>query len=501
MERMQVRLLQRDFSPTAEPIWRLEVERLIWSAVGGPAEAVITGRVAQNDESYLAQIAMDGLRRPVEVTNQAGEKVWWGFIQRVEVWVNGWCLAYDLADVTNRVCVQYSQPEPQLEWTGMRTFTGWADDPASQQAFGVRERIFTYGSISAGEAEQARDSILASRCQPHGHVTSQPDFRKAAQVRLICRGWWETLQWRIARFNDGYSGFVKPGLSTQSFGRNATTDARVAQSFSTGYGGWKCGEAVVNIRATGSVTDQVVCEICADNGGMPGNVLGSAAVNASLIANVRWWVKFIFDPKVSINANTPYWLIFSRSGALNSTNYYLLYTDPGNCYPQGKLMTWNGSTWLDVSSGTTDINFYTAGYTTRLARLAELAGSDLGGQFLTGFQADAVITGDTLLRRDGIWDCQKEFLNLLERGDVNGAPLAVRVDEDRRLVVVSQPDEADWRFTVDAGGILRTRSGRLAWCPDNPAGQRVLLATSWLETTPLIETAQWTPREGLVVTW
>ncbi len=500
MEQMQVRLYARDFSRIVQSPIELRVERLSWKALGGPAEALLTGHPTSKDWlACSAEWALDALARPVMVTNQTGETAWWGYVQRVELQENGLRLVYDLADVANRVCVEFWQPEPQLEWTGERTFTNWADDPDSQRIYGVKERIFRLRSMDESEALQSRDGLLAQFSRPQPHVSQVAAGQRLPRVRLVCSGWWETLDWRYARFNDGYQGFVKPGLTSQSFGRIANTDARVAQSFQTSYGDWLCGEAVVNIRAAGSNTDQVICELCADAGGVPGSVLASAAVNASAASNVRWWVKFLFGTRPAILANTPYWLVFSRSGALSTANFYQLYTDTANSYPGGKLMNWNGSAWVDVGSGAADINFYTTGFISRLTRMQELAAVERGGQFLTGLQVNSIVGGDTLLRREGIQDCQSELTDLLAQGDSSGKRLLALVEADRRLVIFSQPAEADWQISLDSKGVLRRRSGRAVWSHDLPAGQRMQLSNGWLQTHPLIETVKWTPEGGLQV--
>ena len=502
MERMQVRLYQRDFSERIQISPALQVERLTWKALGGPAEAVLTGSLPTQDlTSRAAEWAADTLGVPVTVTNQTGENAWWGYVERVEIQQNGLQLVYDLAEMANRVCVEFWQPEPQLEWTGARTFTAWADDLDSQRIFGVKERFFTLRSMDESEAIQARDALLAQHCRPLPQVRQVAANEKAARLRLVCRGWWQTLQWRMACFNDGYQGLVLPGQTTQNLGRGAATDDRIAQSFQTTYGGWCCGEVVVNIKSVGSNTDQVICELCADASGVPGTTLASAAVDASVVSKLRWWVKFLFGTRPSILANTPYWLVFSRSGALSTANFYQLYTDAANSYLPGKLMFWNGSAWLDAGSGSTDINFYTTGFISRLSRMQQLAAVDRGGQFLTGLQVNSPVSGDTLLWRQGRQDCQSELADLLVQGDSSGSPLQAVVEADRRLAIHSQPAENDWQFTLDNQGTLRTRSGREVCSHDLPAGQRVHLANGWLETYPLIEAAAWSPQDGLRVSW
>ena len=502
MEKMSVRLAQRDFSIGLQPALDLQVERLTWKALGGPHEAVLTGTVPDSGwAAFSTQWALGLLRRPVTVTNQAGEHAWWGYVHRVEVDQAGLRLVYNLDELANRVCVLYWQQEPQLEWSGERSFTPWVDDLESQKIYGVKERIFQLRSMDAAEALQARDALLAQYSRPQPHLTGSRSTGLKSRVRLECRGWWETLTWKIARFDDGYEGFVKPASLTQNLGRSASLDARIAQSFSTAYGSWMCGEAVVNIRAVGLVTDQVVCELCADANGIPGVVLTSATVDASLVSGSRWWVKFLFDPRVEIQANTPYWLVFSRSGALSTANFYQLYMDNSNSYPNGKLTTWNGTTWIDSAGGLGDVNFYTTGYTTRFARLEELAAQENGGQFLTDLLVLSVISGETLLKREGILDCRAELEGLLEQGSDSASRLLAQIEADRRLVIYDQPAEDAWRYMLDGSGALRTRSGRAAWSHDPLAGQHVWLANHWLDAQPLIQVVAWTPERGLTVTW
>ena len=502
MEKMNVRLAQRDFSEGLQPALELQVERLTWKALGGPAEAVLTGTAPDSGwAAHAAQWAQDLLRRPVMVVNQAGENAWWGYVHRVEVEQAGLRLVYNLDDLANRVCVLYWQQEPQLEWSGERSFTPWADDLESQKIYGVKERIFRQRSMDAAEALRARDALLVQHSQPQPRLASSRSAGQKTRVRLECRGWWETLAWKIARFDDGYEGFVKPAQLTQNMGRTANLDARIAQSFQTAYGDWICGDAVVNIRAVGIATDQVVCELCADVNGVPGTVLASATVDASLVSGSRWWVKFLFNPRVGINANTPYWLVFSRSGPLSSANYYQVYMDNSNSYPNGKLMTWNSTNWLDAAGGLADVNFYTTGYTTRLTRLEELAAPGNGGQFLTDLQVQSVIHGETLLKREGILDCREELAGLLEQGSSGASRLLAQVEADRRLVVYDQPVEDAWRYTLDGSGMLRTRSGRAAWSPDQPAGQRLMLVNGWNEHQVIIGALEWTPEGGLQVKW
>ena len=154
-----------------------------------------------------------------------------------------------------------------------------------------------------------------------------------------------------------------------------------------------------------------------------------------------------------------------------------------------------------MNGGTADINFYTTGFVSRLTRIQELAAVERGGQFLTGLLVKSTVGGDTLLRREGRQDCQSELADLVAQRDSSGNRLLATVEADRRLVISSQPAEADWQFTLDSRGRLRTRSGREVCSHDQPAGKRIWLANGWLGTLPCIESVEWTPQVGLSVKW
>jgi len=500
MDTMTVRLYERDFSLRAPERFEMQVERLTWKSSGGPAAAWLSGAIL--DESWGVQAALwaqDVLRRPVEIRDQSGSLAWWGYVHRVEVQQGPLTLAYDLDELANRVCVDYWQREPQLEWTGVKTFTPWQEDLESQRMYGVKERIYRLGSIHESEALQACSALLAEHGRPKPHLSASDIREKGMRIRLECRGWWETLAWRMAHFVDGYEGFVRPAQVTQTLGRNSSADGKIAQSFQAGYGNWKAGEVVVNVRAVGQNSDALFCELCLDANGLPGNVLASTEASGSIVSGARWWVKFSFSPGVPIEADQPYWLVLSRTGAINSINYYQVYFDSSNGYPNGKMLTWNGSTWQDPNVGLSDINFYIVGYVSRAVRLSELAGAALGGQFLSGLRVNAAVNGDTLLWREGIRDCAEELTSLLQSSSENA--LSARVDASRRLVVDAVPGADEWLFSLDRDGTLRTRSGRSALPSDQPAGQRVLPANGWNDQRPVIAALEWMPGAGLQVIW
>src|SRR5512141_93666 len=133
------------------------VERLTWSAEGGCAAADLRFRGRTN--------AMDGLgllRCPVEVVGASGELIWWGYVARVEVPAGPARLVVDEDRLVNRCAAEYTETYMvQDVWLSRRRMTSWAEDAASVQEYGRRDRGIRLGPATAAEAGAARDALLA----------------------------------------------------------------------------------------------------------------------------------------------------------------------------------------------------------------------------------------------------------------------------------------------------------------------------------------------------
>ncbi len=486
-----------------QPALDLRVEKLSWCAEGGPLQADLTAEIADRPlrggfPAGLTELAGRGLR----VFNAAAEPVWWGYLARIEVRRGSLVWNLDLRRMANRVAVQYWQRQAYLEWQGEKTFSAWAEDARSISRYGVKERVLFLNSLLEGQAEAARDAWLAASSQPGGQTATLPatSALSAGQIRLrlICRGWWETIGWRYAHLFDGYEGYIRAASSNQSLGRYAGSDALLAQSFQTGYGPWQCGEALIRLQQTGGCSDGVTVTLCPDASGVPNTAapLTGQTVPASVIQGVHW-VRFILPSPPAIQANTPYWLVLQRSGALNPSQYYFVMRDDTNAYPRGHLRVWNGSSWTTPSGGLADINFYLVGYKLRSERIQELTGASLGGQFLSGLRLQLAAPGYTLLWRDGTLTCLEELRELLLAGDAGGRRLLAEVCADRSLLIRGEPGEDEVDYAIAPDGSIRALSGAEVSLASPAAGRRALLAPGWLDQPVLIWKAEWTPRDGL----
>lgn len=502
---------QRDGQPCLPPALMLEVERLTWRAEGGPATAVLAGRL----DARLAGIdlpawAGDALRRPLLIHDAAGEACWWGYVARVEARQGAAGVVFDLERMANRVAVAYAPRVKETRWIGERTFTPWAEDTASVARYGRKEKVLVLPPLEEAQALAVRDAHLRRAAlptaqpympgragQPRQNWAGHDDDESA--VRLVCRGWWSTLDWAYPRIAFGWDGFSESAQTSQSLGRTLNSDHLLAQGIRAGYGPFHLGEAGLSARLVGTPGDALVVEVCTDANGAPGTALASASLPAGVISPARCWLRFTFVNPPLLQADTPYWLRISRSGAVNTSHYYQVFRESSDPYPAGRLKYWNGSAWLDLLGGTSDLNFYFVGLQTRAARILELAGGAFGGQFFSGVRLLAAVGGYTPYFCDGVRTCRQELLDLLRGGSADGRRLLAQVGAARELVIAAEPDEDAVEWLIDARGEIRALDGRAARLGDALAGRRARLTSGWLDGGALVERVEWTPRGGLRV--
>jgi len=495
-ETLSIRWFLRDDTPCLPPPWPLRMERLVWEEPGGAALAVLSAQLDSAAAADAAAWAADALRRPLVVDSPEGEACWNGFVARAEIHLGRAGAVFDLAQLANRVAAVYTPPVNEPPFTARPTRTDWAEDPLSLNRFGRKERLLQLGPEAPSRALSARDAYL----QRHALPQAEPFLlarRAAPSLRLICRGWFSTLDWSYLWIEQGREGFLEPAQTPQTLGRLATSDALLAQSFQTDYGPFYLLEAGLNLKRNATPADGVVVEVCADQNGTPGAVLAGSSLPADALPGGRGWARFRFAEPPLLQAGLTYWLRFSRSGALNSSHYYVLYREGNNPYPAGRMMNWNGSAWADGSGGLNDLNFYILAGQSRRTRLLELTAPQSGGQFLKGVHLPADLPGVTAYPSDGLRPCGAELLDLLGSPDAAGRPLSVQVNAERELIVQALPAEDEARWLLQPDGRLTTPAGRPARLGERLAGEWARLSTGGGVRPLLLRRVVWTPQDGL----
>jgi len=174
--------------PIATPGITWDVTRFGWAAIGGPAQAEVVGR------GSLAALAsqFDRLRCPVILRSGRGVPVWWGYVHEVALRYGSITLGATLDSLSNWVTVFYSE-----EGAGTDSLpTAPAFNERSIALFGIKELRENLSQANAALADARRDLLLGQQAYPMGTIAFDSGDEAAAEIRFVCKGWWETLWWR-----------------------------------------------------------------------------------------------------------------------------------------------------------------------------------------------------------------------------------------------------------------------------------------------------------------
>src|SRR3990167_1326948 len=143
----------------------------------------------------------------------------------------------------------------------------------------------------------------------------------------------------------------------RAFGHAATPAVnRVSQGFQLNQQALVAYVAVYMAKV-GSPTDDLTCVVEGNSSGEPNGTAetnGTSATIAGTALSTRFGcVVFIFSPPMMLLENTTYHLTLRRSGAADTSNYYIVGEDNGNNYADGYVNTYEGTggTWNTAVTG------------------------------------------------------------------------------------------------------------------------------------------------------
>lgn len=208
MSNFYVKLYNRSFNAVlALPEIRVIPRRWGAMATGGPEYALLD---VYGPEAALWQ-ALDWLRYGVEIYNDLGVAVWWGYVESANLETSSVSVSVSLDDLANSVKVEYGE--------GATAFTEDADSIAS---YGRKQRVLSVDSALANSASERGNVELGYSSQPR----AIQDIRRneGAQLVLSCVGWLKTLGWLYYSRADGLLEYVGTGAKDQVFGLGVSDD-------------------------------------------------------------------------------------------------------------------------------------------------------------------------------------------------------------------------------------------------------------------------------------
>lgn len=432
-----LRVLDKSFqNPLVLPDVTFTPKKYSFAAMGGPKDADIE---VEGNERGLWEL-LEWLACPVEIyDDEMHECVWWGYLHAVDINVGGFRVGANLDDMYNRAAAVYSYVPPGTNTVGTRATTAWAQNDDSVAYYGTKELLISLSGSMTNAAESKRDEVLGDKYKPR--ITF--NFGQAGQAntgKIRCEGWWDTLKWKYYSQISGKES-CEDGSGSQNLG-DVGANQKVAQSFviasATGY---DLASIKIKMRKNGAPTDNVVVGLYTNSGGNPGTLLTSQTVGAALVEASTDWIEFIFDPlggggyQVLAPAST-YWVVCSRSGALDAANYYQVSVNESLPYTSGVMRIWGGSSW-GARTPDADLAFQVLGGEETTKQAQNIITTC--GQFLASVTIDSRSSLITNQYRRGDNTALDEIEEMLEMGVRSGRRLLARVTDQREVIVKEEP--------------------------------------------------------------
>lgn len=438
---MKVTFYNRDFSEMAvQPKVELTVVRYSHFTKGGPKQTTIN--VSGKAEDIYALV--NDLRAPIEITNDDGDRVWWGYFASLDVHAPAFTFGVDLETMYNNVAVAYTDQN-------IRFTTQWSGDDDSMAEYGTKEILLSKSDVTEADALQSRDVYLANAKYPVPVLRFQSGAEGTATITSL--GWINTLDWKYYPNATGREAYEETGDG----GREVGEDDRpiLAQSFEIeATTAWDASSVWLRVwkQGTSNPTDNLVVSLKADNAGEPGATLASGQIGADEIGTDAEWMEFVLDSDVTLNPATTYWIHVARSGSVAASNYYMVDTNILAGYPRGLLYVYNTTlgTWgEDIYRSWGDLVFIVVGTnetTDQITTLVSTCGQFFDGTIIeddSGLESNPYRDGDTA----GLYELQK----LLGAGTIHNRRLLCDVTHNRKLRVYEE--DAAPEKTGESNGI------------------------------------------------
>ena len=432
---MKVIFQKRDFTTLIiQPKVELKVDRYSHNVMGGPKQTTI--QVKGKIEEIFALVNM--LRSPIEILNDSGDAVWWGYFASIEVHLPAATFGVDLETMYNNVAVAYTDQN-------IRFTTQWSGDDDSIGEYGTKEILLSRSDVTEADALQYRDVYLANAKNPVPVLRFQSGEEGTATITGL--GWIYTLEWEYYPNATGREEYRETGDG----GREVGEDDRpiLAQSFEiAAMTAWDASSIWLRVWKQGSTnpTDNLVVSLKADNAGEPGATLASGQIGADEIGTDAEWIEFVLDSDVTLSPGTTYWIHVARSGAVAASNYYMIDTNLLAGYPRGLLYVYNTSlgTWgEDIYREWGDLVFIVVGTSATTDQITTLVNTS--GQFFNGTLIEDSSGLDSNPYRDGDTTGLYELEKLLNAGTENNRRLLCEVTRNIKLRVYEEdarPDNA-----------------------------------------------------------
>ena len=450
---------------SANVAWTIDYVR--WHAQLGADAAELT---ATGSDYSLVQL--ENLVGTTLTIQDAGEVIWCGVVDRVEVELCGCSMVVDIGQLANCVIAKYSFISDNQNDRTKTRYTEFACDEESVARYGRHEYLLEIGEATTAQAIARRDGYLAANKWPVRSYELGSGKARKATVHAI--GYGQTLCWQLYRPGMGYAGNTETGDQSLRFGR--LNYERLAQPFTAvGTLPWQASYLSVRPRKRNNPGDSMTVALHGDGGGVPGVALAVVTVPNAEVPTAYDWVEYAISP-VTLTPGQQYWVVLGRTGALNESDHYRAQYSEVNL-GDGELYTWTGvaaastgGVWLRFAEA--DLLFRVIGQPTTQAVIEDLLAA------ATYLDPDCTIeyAFDTALLALPQWEDEyRAVCDLLEEimatGLTDGRRLLATIDCNACIRLYPQPAETDPAGSIDCDNTIYNTTGSRVSKARNRAGR------------------------------
>lgn len=189
---------------------RLHAQRYRTTAQGGPQWA----EVWASGEAMVLWRLLAWLRYDIEIHDDDGRPVWWGYVDAVDLGAGGVSVGVSLESMANRIAVIWSNDNDGGT-------TAWAEDADSVVTYGKYELLLSVDGVDEAGAEQRRNWELSRRRFPTPIV--QPGRANQTLAVLSCRGEFDALSGTYYDRDEGLVEHIPGGGQPQKLGWGFTS--------------------------------------------------------------------------------------------------------------------------------------------------------------------------------------------------------------------------------------------------------------------------------------
>ena len=465
----------RDFSARHKTNWdTLTVERYSHNVIGGSYRAHLT---ATGNETDLWEF-IEMLRCPVNIIDYVrAHPVWWGYISKVTIVTeSGLQYGVDIETMANKLAIAYT-------YNMERVTTGWDSDAGSIAEYGTKEMLLSMHEKTADQMAQYQDSELEARKYPGRLPMKFGKKRQMATVRIECRGWWSSLAWRYYSQAKGRVAYEE--LDNWN-GREIGEDNRpiCAQSFKqTSGAAWTASSIWLRPWKVGTPADNLIVELYSDSGNAPNALLsGTDDIAGADVPTHSDWYEFTIDTPQALADSTLFWIRVSRSGAVDTSDYFMVEGTRSDGYSGGGIKVYNGSAW--VQEYDRDLNFRVLGELETTTQITDCLTAV--GEFVESASIEDTSGVNSSPYRNGDSTALYELEELLKVGTTNNrrllasvGPNMFRSSQIHTLRVYEESAPWDWDYLIDENYNIYDNMGVAIEKTDCPVGY-------WLRMTGIV---------------